>query len=71
MDPHLLDAYVAYAIDLLDFIEVCRKKREIALKLGDLRRVSFEERARNRHINSLERIFADVRRLRRRHAHFV
>lgn len=63
MDPHLLDGYVAFALDLVDVIEACRTRREIALCLDDLRRVAVEERTRNRHINKLEEVFADVRKL--------
>ena len=66
MDPHLLDAYVAYALDVLDVIELHRKRRQIALRIGHLDRMALEERARNSYINTLEQIFADVRKLQRR-----
>lgn len=66
MDPQRLDAYVAYALDLLDFIELCRERRAVALALGDSKRVAAEERARNRNINCLEKVFADVRRLQKK-----
>jgi len=68
MDPHLLDAHVAYALDIIDVIEVCRKRRQIALRIGDLKRVALEERTRNGYINKLEKIFADVRKLRKKAA---
>jgi hypothetical protein len=64
MDPHLLDAHVAYALDLLDVIERCRDRRAMALALNDSKRVAIEERTRNRYINCLEKVFADVKRLR-------
>jgi hypothetical protein len=68
MDPHLLDAHVAYALDIIDVIEVCRKRRQIALRIGDFKRVALEERMRNGYINKLEKIFADVRKLRKKTA---
>jgi hypothetical protein len=68
MDQHLLDGYVAYALDLVDVIEACRARRNEALCLDDLKRAALEERTRNRHINQLEQVFADVRKLHKKAA---
>jgi hypothetical protein len=58
--------YGAYSLDLLDAIEACRDQRQMAVALGDTRRAAYEERRRNKLINDLERVFAELKREKRR-----
>ena len=68
MDPVFVmpEDYGAYSLDLLDAIEACRDQRQMAVALGDTRRAAYEERRRNKLINDLERVFAELKREKRR-----
>lgn len=68
MDPVFVmpEDYGAYSLDLLDAIEACRDQRQVAVALGDTRRAAYEERRRNKLINDLERVFAELKREKRR-----
>jgi hypothetical protein len=68
MDPVFVmpEDYGAYTLDLLDAIEACRDQRQMAVALGDTRRAAYEERRRNKLINDLERVFAELKREKRR-----